>query len=160
MMRPIQEDQIAEEIRMPTEIPAGSSEDDGVITLQEDQCPWCGFSDHRRKSKTNCPQHPQYSGSKYSKGAKVVATWVSCSRADHKKRARVRSKEVLTPFSVRSAPSDIEFTTKNWTTGVDELDDYTPPKFQGRRHTKPKTKHGWTIDTPPITFFNYFHPVC
>ena len=88
-----QEDERAEEIiadRTPVEVPAGPSEDDGVIVLQENQCPWCGFSDHKRKSKTKCPQHPQYVGDKYTRGAKVVAAWVPGSRSDHKKRARER----------------------------------------------------------------------
>ena len=159
-----QEDNVAEEIitsRLPVEVPAGPNEADGTVTLRDDQCSWCGFSDHTRKSIAKCPQHPRYNDTKYEKGAKVSTSWIACSRADHKKRSRVRQKEKLTPFSVRCEPSDSAFNTKNWTQGVGALDDYIPPKFEGdHRQTRPKSKHGWTIKTPPIEFFNYFHPVC
>ena len=156
-----QEDNFAEEIitsRLPIEVPTGSNEADGTITLQADQCSWCGFSDHNRKTKAKCPQHPQYSGNKYDKGAKVSESWISCSRSDHKKRLRANQKEKLTPYSVRSEPTDSAFTTKNWTEGIGALDNYIAQKFEGDRQTKPKAKHGWTIDTPPIEFFNYYHP--
>ena len=39
-----------------------NSEDDGgdddSQTLGANQCSWCGFSDHKRKTRAKCPQHP------------------------------------------------------------------------------------------------------
>ena len=119
------------------------------------QCPWCGFSDHIRKSRHDCPQHPTYCGTNHAKGAKVSDDWVPGNRKSHMKQ----QKRKLTPFSVRSAPSDITFTVEDWKEGPDALNGYVPPECTAPDMTRPNEAHGWTVDTPPIELFNYFYPV-
>ena len=119
------------------------------------QCPWCGFADHRRKTKYKCPQHPQYRGSAHAKGDKVSAEWVPGPRESH----NVRNKVPVTPLSVVSAPSDKSFKATQWTEGAGALSGFTPEKCRVQKQTRVKASLGWTVDTQPITFFDNFYTV-
>lgn len=81
-----------------------------VCRLVSDQCSWCGFKCHSRKSKYACPQHPNYEGHTYEKGSKVSPEWVPGTRASHSTGS---AGPPLTEFSVRSAPSDSDFKVKD-----------------------------------------------
>ena len=120
-----------------------------------DQCPWCGFKDHTRKSKKSCPQHPDYVGTRYPKGSKVSAEWPSGTRASHLRKPTVP----LTPFSVRSAPTHKDFTAKEWVQGTGALTGHQPQACLVGEATVPKACHGWTRHTPPIELFNHFYKV-
>ena len=49
--------------------------------LADDQCSWCGFRGHVRKTRAQCPQHPNYNGSAHEKGAKIRHV-KQCSRPE------------------------------------------------------------------------------
>jgi hypothetical protein len=152
------EDDRANEIMQQQEVVGDPVESSQVLEgCAADQCPWCGFRDHTRKLVNHCPQHDNYRGTKHEKGAKVSPEWVPGNRQSHSRRAR----PPLTPHSVRSAPTHPDFKPPNnvWIEGTGALANHVPPKCLVGSKTSPKAKHGWTIDTPPITFFNFFHKV-
>lgn len=145
-----QEDAVAERIR----------DEDGtdavvIVGCAATQCPWCGFSDHTRKSLRLCPQHPAYCGRDHAKGDKISDSWVPGTRPPHNRKQR----PILTPWSVRSAPSDNGFKAKVWTDGTDALTNHVPPACTAQQMTVPAPQHGWTIDTKPIELFDHFYPV-
>ena len=124
--------------------------------LADDQCSWCGFSDHRRKTRTSCPQHPDYNGDKYSKGAKISNAWVPGTRGSH----RSGTSTPVTITSVRSAPLCTTWKTKDWTEGVGALESFEPQDFQGQSTlTYPKSQFGWDSNTPPRPLFDNFYKV-
>ena len=116
----------------------GNAED--VETVQgcaRDQCPWCGFRDHNRKSKYKCPQHPSYDSSynngRYEKGAKVSDDGIPGNRESHKKHRR--KKSTVTPLSVLSPPSDPAFKAESWTEGKSALENFTPKQCHVQKQT-------------------------
>ena len=147
-----EEDEISDRIRQDDDTPAATESG-----CAENQCPWCGFSDHRRKSKHYCPQHDLYCGTQHQKGDKVSDDWVPGNRKSHETRRRAP----LTPHSVRSKPSDPEFKADFWQGGPDALNGHVPAPCTAPRMTLPQCEEqGWTIDTPPIDLFNHFYTVC
>ena len=42
-----------------------------TVGIDDDQCSWCGFRDHNRKTRASCPQHPNYNGTNHQKGDKI-----------------------------------------------------------------------------------------
>ena len=126
--------------------------------LEDDQCSWCGFRDHTRKTRKSCPQHADYDGDVYNKGDKVNEDWVPGTRASHSRTPRRK----LTPTSVRSAPMAASWTTEDWTVGVGALEkpeEFDPKEFEGASTlTYPKASLGWTVDTPPLDLVRQFYP--
>ena len=147
-----QEDDHASQIRLTN----GNVNDVEIVAgCVPDQCPWCGFRDRKRKTRSKCPQHDLYSGTVHEKGAKISPDWVPGNRQSHNTSRRV----AVTPLSVVSAPSDPAFKTTNWTEGMGALENFTPTKCLAQKQTRVKPSLGWTVDTPPITLFNHFHTV-
>ena len=102
-----------------------------VVVLDVDYCSWCGFRDHKRKTRKACPQHPDYDGDVYEKGDKLHDDWAPGPRSSYGTKDRPR----LTPTSVRSAPLASNFRVKDWTVGVGAIDErskFEPKKFTGR----------------------------
>ena len=129
--------------------------------IADDQCSWCGFRDHNRKTRASCPQHPNYNGTNHQKGDKIREDWVPGTRASHQSGGQ---RQKLTATSVRSKPLHASFKVKDWTVGVGALNTrskFAPKEFTGRRLlTYPKTSLGWTVDTPPIDLVRQFYPAC
>ena len=138
--------------------PDDGRSDDGQPVLEDDQCSWCGFRDHKRKTRKACPQHPDYDGDVYNQGDKITDDWVPGTRASHNASARRH----LTPTSVRSAPLCSSFKVKDWTVGVgsiNERSNFEPKAFTGRSVlTYPKATLGWTQDTSPRDLVRQFYP--
>ena len=131
--------------------------DDAPNVLQEGQCPWCGFSDHVRKTSAKCPQHREYSGSKYKKGDKIRESWIPGSRRSHEP-----GRVPLTPTSARCAPECAEWKTSHWTEGTDALNGWTPEEFDTSTClplTRTKPSYGWTAETKSTTLFDHFYKV-
>lgn len=128
------------------------------VVLEEDQCSWCGFRDHVRRTRKTCPQHPDYDGDVYQKGDKLNDVWLPGTRASHNSSSRQK----LTPTSVRSAPLASSFTVKDWTIGVGAINErskFDPKEFTGQSLlTYPKSTLGWTVDTPPRDLVRQFYP--
>ena len=131
---------------------------DGHPVLEDDQCSWCGFRDHKRKTRKACPQHPDYDGTVYQKGEKISDDWVPGTRDSHNRASRRR----LTPTSVRSAPFANSWKEKDWTVGVGAIDGrstFRPKEFTGESAlTYPKASLGWDQDTSPLVLVRQFYP--
>ena len=127
------------------------------VVLVADQCNWCGFHDHKCKTRKICPQHPDYDGDVYVKGDQLHDDWVPGPRSSYGTNDRSR----LTPTSVWSAPL-ASFKVKDWTVGVGAIDErskFEPKTFTGRSvFTYPKTSLGWTVDTTPDDLVQQFYP--
>ena len=136
----------------------GVEEAQTAVVLDADQCSWCGFHDHKRKTRKACPQHPNYDGDVYEKGDKLHDDWIPGPRSSYGTNDRPR----LTPTSVRSAPLASSFKAKDWTVGVGAIDErskFEPKKFTGRSVlTYPKSSLGWTVDTTPRDLVQRFYP--
>ena len=134
------------------------SNEQTAVVLDADQCSWCGFRDHKRKTRKTCPQHPDYDGDVYEQGEKLHDDWIPGPRSSHDAQRRPR----LTPTSVRSAPLASSFKVKDWSIGVSAIDEsstFEPKQFTGRSLlTYPKRSLGWTHDTPPQDLVQQFYP--
>ena len=104
------------------------------VVLGDDQCSWCGFRDHNRRTRSQCPQHKDYDGDVYQKGDKINDAWVPGTRASHNNNNN-GDRRRLTPTSVRSAPLANSWTVKDWTVGVGTIDarsKFEPGDFTGQ----------------------------
>ena len=143
--------------------------------LDDDQCSWCGFHGHSRKTKKQCPMHADYSGDKPT-GVAVRPGWKSQNRSRFRSgggttqnvsgaaavappsagRRRTAGRVPKVPTSVLCAPTVASWTATHWTEGAGALADFEPETCAAPTVTKPHPDHGWTSRTTPQTLFDHF----
>ena len=149
---------------------SNNSTNSTIPPLADDQCSWCGFTGHTRKSKTKCPLHANYTGP-LEKGKTVTPDWVSLPRSAYLKKVgqprgaavgrRVRNptENQRVPTSVLSAPTCANWHSTHWTEGAGALNDFDPHVSTAPRLTTINPDLGWTVDTQPEELFEAFFPV-